>query len=161
MEDRVMNEWQSWQEREASFSKRNINAKAALNDRYYLKLKHKRLSQIARKYRGTTNTDEQVSRALLKGNNRAIEKQLYPNRISRNAKRLFRFTARQFKTIGRRLTGRRKAKAARRSPVYLLGNTPRKSIGFTARNKKPSITRVPGRKITPVQGVKKSKGIRR
>ena len=161
MEDRVLNEWQSWQDREASFTKRNINAKAALNDRNYLKLKHKRLSEIAKKYSKTKNTDEQVSLALLKGNIRVIEQKLYPNRALRNTRRLFRFAARQFRAAGKRIRGGRSAKINRYSPVYLLGNASKRKTGTTVKGKASAITRVPGRKIMPVQGIKRSKGIRR
>lgn len=84
--NRLEMEMKHWQGREQRFSK--LFSPSILHSRAFKKEKLNHLEQLYSRYRWTANSDERLTRSLLQQERRQLEKELYPNRLKRNFRRL-------------------------------------------------------------------------
>lgn len=155
--NKIEKDWAAWQEREQRIAA--IYPKGTTEKRHFRQLKHREFLKMYRKHRGTARTlDERVSLSMLRAANKDMEKALYPNRVERYTRRLFRAVGNGVRRLGSRITAGRNA---RRQPATSIWIDPQLSKPVTVQNKAPVVRRVSPRKTTPTESLRKSKGIKR
>lgn len=85
--EKGLKDWQQRQDRYAA-----LFGAPALQSRAFAKIRLSEMQQLYRRSQPPRNGDERVSLKMLRAANRNLEKSIYPNRIFRAARNIFKFT---------------------------------------------------------------------
>lgn len=92
--NRVVDGMQEWLQREENISR--LFSPATLGTRYFKELKLDYLRDLHRQLRQDASKDERMTLRILKGERKMLEKSLYPNRLIRLAKSIYKTVRQSF-----------------------------------------------------------------
>lgn len=161
MTNRIEKGLESWHRQEARFA--SIFGKKGLQGRAFATIRLAEMRRLYQRVQPPRNMEERISVKMLRSANRSLERQLYPGRINRIARRVLRaagvVAGRALKWLVSNPVGASDQKhQASRKQIQLEGT----AISKTAAARKPTVVRMQPRQRQAIDlGKQQSKGIRR